>query len=214
MKTNRASIDLIKSFEGLRLHAYKCPAGIWTVGYGHTSAAGPPKVEAGMKITADEAGEILIADLLRYEMAVVISLDKFANENQFAAMVSLCYNIGPGNFKKSSVVRYFNAGQPAKAADAFMLWNKITDPKTGRKIFSRGLDRRRRAERDLFLKPVQNVIPERVQPPSPPVVEDHGLTSIPVEDHQVACRDPQPASDGPMGWAGLIEAFLRLFRGK
>lgn len=166
MKTNSAGIALIKEFEGLYLKAYKCPAGIWTVGYGHTSAAGNPIVRSGLIITADDAGEILVADLLKYEMAVMSSLDKFANENQFAAMVSLCYNVGPGNFKKSSVVRYFNVGQPAKAADAFLLWNKA-----GGKILP-GLTRRRKAERELFIKPVQNVIPERVQPPSPPVVVD------------------------------------------
>ena len=160
MKTNSAGIELIKSFEGLRLKAYKCPAGIYTIGFGHTSAAGNPQVRPGLTITADDAGDILVADLLKYEMAVVGSLDKFANENQFAAMVSLCYNIGPGNFKKSSVVRYFNAGMPAKAADAFLLWNKANG-----KVLP-GLTRRRKAERELFLKPVQNVVAERVQPPS------------------------------------------------
>ena len=171
MKTNSSGIALIKEFEGLRLTAYKCPGDKWTIGYGHTSAAGNPTVTPGMRITADDAGDILVADLPKYEIAVMSSLDKFANENQFAAMVSLCYNIGSANFKKSSVVRYFNAGLSAKAADAFLLWNKANG-----KILP-GLTRRRKAERELFLKPVQNVIAERVQPPSP---DDPGVTPVPL----------------------------------
>lgn len=150
MKTNREGIELIKRFEGLRLTAYLCPANVWTIGYGHTSAAGAPVVKKGMKITKDEAAEILVRDLVKYEVAVMKALTRNPNENQFSAMVSLCYNIGPGAFAKSSVVRKFNAGDASGAAAAFRLWNKA-----GGKVLA-GLVRRREEEIILFSKPYVN----------------------------------------------------------
>jgi lysozyme len=147
MKVNAAGLDLIKSFEGLRLKAYKCSAGVDTIGYGHTSAAGAPVVKAGMKITEQEAEKILARDLGKYEQAVDKAVTVKPTSNQFSAMVSLCYNIGPGNFAGSSVVRRLNAGDVKGAAEAFLLWNKVH----GRALA--GLTRRREAERKLFLTP-------------------------------------------------------------
>jgi lysozyme len=146
MKTNKAGLDLIKSFEGLRLTTYKCSAGVDTIGYGHTSAAGEPKVTPGMKITEKEAEEILARDLGKYEAAVDKAITITPTENQFAAMVSLCYNIGPGNFSSSSVVKKLNAGDVEGAANSFLLWNKAAG-----KVLA-GLTRRREAEKTLFLK--------------------------------------------------------------
>ena len=147
MKVNAAGLDLIKSFEGLRLKAYKCSAGVDTIGYGHTSAAGEPKVTPRMTITAAEAEKILARDLGKYEQAVDKAVTVKPTPNQFAAMVSLCYNIGPGNFAGSSVVRRLNAGDVKGAAEAFLMWNKVH----GRALA--GLTRRREAERKLFLTP-------------------------------------------------------------
>jgi len=147
VKVNAAGLDLIKSFEGLRLKAYKCSAGVDTIGYGHTSAAGEPKVTPRMTITAAEAEKILARDLGKYEQAVDKSVTVKPTPNQFSAMVSLCYNIGPGNFAGSSVVRRLNAGDVKGAAEAFLLWNKVH----GRALA--GLTRRREAERKLFLTP-------------------------------------------------------------
>lgn len=150
MKTNRAAIDLIKVWEGSRLEAYPDPATggePWTIGYGHTSMAGPPKVYKGLKITPQEAADILVADLVQYEMAVTKGLKRNPTDNQFGAMVSLCYNIGPGNFAKSSVLKKFNAGDTTGAADAFRLWNKAAG-----KVM-KGLVNRRESERALFLRP-------------------------------------------------------------
>lgn len=169
MKTNKAGLDLIKHFEGLRLSAYPDPAtggDPWTIGYGHTSMAGEPKVVKGMKITAQEAENILARDLVKYENAVSKVLTRAPNANQFAAMTSLCYNIGPTNFAKSSVVKKFNNHDTTGAADAFLLWNKAAG-----KVLP-GLTRRREEERNLFLTPDSAVIPPKqdpvsVQPPSP-----------------------------------------------
>lgn len=140
MKTSQEGIDLIKRFEGLRLTAYKCPAGVWTIGYGQTG----PNIKQGTTITLEQAEQLLVTSLIQYENAV----DKYAgkaHQNQFDAMVSLCYNIGIGNFSKSSVARLHKAGQYTGAAAAFLLWNKA-----GGKILA-GLVNRRKAERNLYL---------------------------------------------------------------
>jgi lysozyme len=145
MKTASKGLALIKQFEGLRLAAYRDSVGVWTIGYGHTAAAGEPRPRAGMRITKAEAEAILARDLGRYENAVLAALSRPATQDQFDAMVSLCFNIGPGNFTKSSVVRAFNVGEEERAARAFLAWNKA-----GGKILA-GLARRREAEKRLFL---------------------------------------------------------------
>jgi len=146
MKTNQAGVNLIKEFEGFRSKAYKCPAGVLTIGYGHTSAAGTPAVKAGMTISAADGEAILKRDLTKYEAAVSDAITIELTPNQFSACVSLCYNIGPGNFAKSSVARFCNKKQFKQAADAFALWNKA-----GGKVLP-GLVRRRAAEAALFSK--------------------------------------------------------------
>jgi lysozyme len=148
MKTNRAGIELIKAWEGLRTRAYRDAVDVLTIGYGHTSMAGPPIVTEDMRITEDEAGEILVDDLRKFEAAVSKALTRNPNENQFSAMVSLCFNIGPGNFSKSTLVKKFNAGDIQGAADAFRSWRLA-----GGKVLQ-GLVNRREAERQLFLRPV------------------------------------------------------------
>lgn len=162
MKINRAGLDLIKQWEGLKLQAYPDPGTggePWTIGYGTTSAAGVGKITKGMTITEELATEWLLQSLAKYETAVSKALTNFPNENQFSAMVSLCYNIGPGAFPSSSIAKRFNAGDVQGAADAFRLWNKANG-----KVLP-GLVRRREDERALFLKPVEAPVP-------PPVIED------------------------------------------
>lgn len=146
MKTNKEGVALIKEFEGFRSKAYKDAVGVWTIGYGHTSMAGPPEVKRGLTITAAEGEKILKRDLVKYENAVADLLKVEVSSNQFSAMVSLCYNIGPANFKKSSVIRFVNKKQWQNAANAFSLWNKA-----GGRVLP-GLTRRRAAEAALFLK--------------------------------------------------------------
>lgn len=149
MKTGREGLALIKEFEGLRLKAYPDPATggePWTIGYGLTSAAGIITVKPGLTITEKQAEEYLIRALAKYEYAVTKALKRAPTQNQFDAMVSLCYNIGPAAFAGSSVARYFNAGNPDMAAASFLLWIKAgKPPKT-----MPGLKRRREAERQLF----------------------------------------------------------------
>ena len=164
MKTNLAGIELIKAWEGLRTTAYQDSVGVWTIGYGHTSMAGEPKVTPGMRITPDQATAILANDLGKYESAVSSALKRTPTGNQFAAMVSLCFNVGPGNFLKSSVLTRFNAGDMQGAADAFLMWDKA-----GGKVLQ-GLVNRREAERKLFLAASSaDAGIEHPKPETPPV---------------------------------------------
>ena len=123
MKLSDKGRKLLERREGLRLNAYRDTVGIWTIGYGHTSSAGLPKVWKGQTITAEQASSIFSRDLSKYETAVN-SVINSATQDQYDAMVSLCYNIGTGGFTKSTVVRQHNLSNFEKAAKAFLLWNK------------------------------------------------------------------------------------------
>lgn len=142
-QTNKAGLKLIRDFEGLRLKSYRCAAGVWTVGYGHTG----PDVFPNMTITPREANDLLASDLLRFERAVSESVKMKINDNQFSALVSLAFNVGEGNLKKSTLLKHLNAGRYAMAAGEFVKWNKAKG-----KVLD-GLTRRRVAERDLFNTP-------------------------------------------------------------
>ena len=147
MIVNEKAKALIKRFEGKRLRAYRCPAGVLTIGYGHTSAAGLPKVTDGMSITDAEADAIFSHDIELFSAQVAPLIKADVSGNQFGACVSLAYNIGVGAFSKSSVLRFVNQKKFQSAADAFKLWNKA-----GGRVLP-GLTERRAAERELFLKP-------------------------------------------------------------
>lgn len=144
MKTGARGLALIKQFEGWRGVAYRDPVGIWTIGYGHTAMAGPPAPVKGMRISRAEGEEILKRDLATYEAAVNRAVKVRLSQPQFDALVSLCYNIGPGNFQKSSVLRAVNRQDWNDAARRFHLWNKA-----GGRVLP-GLVRRRAAEAALF----------------------------------------------------------------
>ena len=157
MKINDAGLDLIKSFEGLRLDAYKDSVGVWTIGYGTTAMAGvgiEPK--AGMRITEAEAEWYLQKAVNKFGDQIEGSIFVPINENEWAAYLSLSYNIGPGAFKKSSTLRHFNDLNKAKAAQNILLWNKA-----GGEVL-RGLVRRREAEKVLFETLVVDETPENV----------------------------------------------------
>lgn len=139
-QTNDAGIALIKRFEGCELKAYRCPAGVWTVGFGHTG----PDVRAGVVITAARADELLRRDLARFEAGVARLVRVPVTPNQFGALVSFAYNVGLGNLAASSLLRKLNRGDYTGAAGEFGKWTKAA----GRAL--PGLVRRRAAERELF----------------------------------------------------------------
>ena len=139
MKTSPKGIALIKEFEGLRLKAYKCPGGVWTIGYGHTAGVKP-----GMVITEAQAEEYLKADLIAFER-YLNGLGLALNQNQFDALVSFIYNVGTGNFSSSTLLRKVRANpQDNSIMDEFLRW-----------VYSKGrvlpgLQRRRLAEMKLY----------------------------------------------------------------
>lgn len=146
MKTSKNGLSLIKSFEGFSSRPYLCPAGVWTIGYGSTRLAdGSPVTKSTPIVSEEDATKLLEGTLEAYERAVDAAVDVSINQNQFDALVSLCYNIGAGNLSKSTLVRVLNLGNSIKAADEFLRWNKVK----GKPI--KGLTIRREAERKLFL---------------------------------------------------------------
>lgn len=144
---NAASLALIKEFEGFRSQTYFDSVGVPTIGYGTTARAGigvDPK--PGMTCTEAQASAWLQAAVDKFAATIRPRMTREPTPNQFGAMVSLAYNIGPAAFARSSVLRKFNAGDIPGAAASFALWNKA-----GGKVLA-GLVRRRAAEAALFLK--------------------------------------------------------------
>jgi len=138
-KTSPIGINLIKEFEGLRLEAYRCSAGVLTIGYGTTAGVKP-----GQAITAAKAEELLAADLRKFEDTVNTAVAVPLTQGMYDALVSLTYNIGSGAFRASTLLRKLNAKDYAGAAEQFPRWNRA-----GGKVLA-GLTRRREAERKLF----------------------------------------------------------------
>lgn len=143
MKISKQGIELIKKYEGLRLKAYKCPSNIWTIGYGHTK-----NVVKGMYITGKQAESFLKDDLKVFEEAVNSYVKVELNQNQFDALVSFSFNCGTGSLKKSTLLKKLNNKNYEEAANEFLRWNKSNG------IVLEGLVKRRKEERELFLKSI------------------------------------------------------------
>lgn len=138
-------VDFIAGQEGLVLHAYKPVAAekYWTIGYGHYG----PDVHKGQTIDVAKARRLLREDIQFKAADHVRRLVKVPlSQNEFDALVSLCFNIGEGNFAKSTVLSQLNKGRRGRAAAAFVLWVRGAD----RKVLT-GLVTRRNAERRMFL---------------------------------------------------------------
>lgn len=146
----------LKQLEGFRATAYQpVPNDRWTIGYGFTKGVKP-----GDTITLAEADARLIEELRPYEQAVRDGCTVLPNQNQFDAMVLLCFNIGTGGFARSTVLREHNAGNAQAAAQAFALWNKA-----GGKVYA-GLVKRRAQESDLYLTPPTTTPAPTTAPPA------------------------------------------------
>ena len=147
MHINNEGLRLIKNFEGVRLQAYKCPAGVVTIGFGHTGMLNGTPLTMGTTISQAQAEALLKQDLVKYEN-YVNSLKRQFNENEYSALVSFVYNCGLGSLQTLCKNR-----TNKQIAEALLLYNKA-----GGKALA-GLTRRRKAERELFLKPVSNSKP-------------------------------------------------------
>lgn len=139
MKIGKKGLELIKHFEGLELDAYKCPAGVWTIGYGHIK-----DVQPGDAWSESHADYMLEVELEEYEHYVNTAVEVPLSQNQFDALVSWVYNLGPTNFNSSTMLKVLNAGDYSEVGNQMLRWNKA-----GGKVLE-GLTRRRQAEADLF----------------------------------------------------------------
>jgi len=153
MTPSKACYDLIKQFEGFRSKAYLCPAGILTIGFGHTGT----DVLPGMRVTEAQADELLKRDVARFALIVEKALTAKVSQGQFDALVSFCFNTGPGkagvkdglitlkNGNPPSLLRKTNSGDKLGAAAEFDKWTKAN----GQEL--RGLVARREAEQRMYL---------------------------------------------------------------
>ena len=139
MRVSYKGVNLIKQFEGCRLEAYRDPVGIWTIGYGHTEG-----VKQSHKITQHQAEILLEVDLEEFEDYVNEYVTSSLNQNQFDALVSWVYNLGPGNMRNSTMLKVLNEGKYDEVPYQIKRWNKA-----GGQVL-RGLVRRRDAEAELF----------------------------------------------------------------
>ena len=194
MKTSKNGIALIKSFEGCRLKAYQCAAGVWTIGYGHTAG-----VKKGQEITQDQADAFLISDLERYETKVNLYDSKYHwNQNEFDALVSFCYNIG-------NVSCIIGNGRTKYQIGQQMLLYVYAG---GKKLA--GLVRRRNAEYALFMKSA----------PAPEVKQENksysyvvGKTYTTKVDNLVVRKAPSTTA-AKVGYAGLTASAKKHDRDK
>lgn len=149
MKISEKGLNLIKSFEGCRLTAYKCPAGVWTIGWGHTG-----DVTEGKTITQEQADQMLRDDMVAYELKVEKYNGIYGwNQNEFDALTSFAYNVG-------SIDQLTARGTRSREviAEKMLAYNK-----GGGKVLP-GLTRRRKAEQELFLAPVESVAASQQEP--------------------------------------------------
>lgn len=160
------------AFEGFRAKSAQLDDGRWTIGYGHTATA-----REGAEITEADAEALLLYDLIHAAHAVNEHVYAPLNQNQFDALTSFAFNIGPRAFKSSPTVRRLNEGRVLEAALAMELWRKAD--LEGERIVIDALVRRRAAEKALFLRPVDGWVPAPT-PVLPPKMDYDALSLIPL----------------------------------
>ena len=180
MRLSLSARERLKRLEGFRANAYiPVPGDRTTIGYGFTDG-----VKLGDTMTREEADARLVEELRPYEMAVWQGCTREPNQNEFDAMVLLCFNIGPAGFRRSTVLKAHNRGDCQAAARAFGLWNK-----SGGKVYA-GLTKRRAEESALYLTPM------------PDDVSDPPEGAIEAMPQSVDAESPMHAS--PINRAGVV----------
>jgi lysozyme len=145
MEVNKAGKDLIKQFEGCKLKAYKCPAGLDTIGYGNTFYPDGAKVQLGDVITQERANELF--DLIVEDFAKKVKplIKQNLTDNNFSALISFAYNVGIGNLKNSTLLKKVNVNPTDPTIKAeFNKWTRAN------KVVLSGLVKRREAEAKLY----------------------------------------------------------------
>ena len=145
MKLDRNGFELLEELEGLELNAYKCTAGIWTIGLGNTFYEDGSKVKQGDKISKERAYLLFNLISKQFEKAINENVKISISQNQFNALFCFCYNIGITGFKNSTLLRILNTNpNDGNIAKQFLRWNKINGKK------SKGLTNRRIKESSLY----------------------------------------------------------------
>lgn len=185
------AISLIKQYEGLKLTSYQDTGGVWTIGYGTTSINGVP-VQPGQTITEAQANEYLTSHLTTSVSPIINSKTKAPiTQSMYDALCCFTYNLGSGNFSKSTLLKELNAGKYNDAATMFSDWTKDDG------VVLPGLVRRRGSEKDLFLK---NGVPNVSGELTPPVSEttpvdsstsSSGLKTASSQAMTLGFRDPK-----------------------
>ena len=190
MKISDKGLDLIKKQEGYHTRlkdgsckAYVCPAGVWTCGWGCTEG-----VTANTQWTTEEATEALRAEMGKHEGNVHKLVTVPLTQGQFDALVSLCYNIGAGNLKKSNLLRHLNSGDYARAASHFadFKYAKVKGDTArhykvaaGTSVPLAGLVTRRAAETQLFLEAAHvEAMPQKVEPPTSKMTTGEAVAKV------------------------------------
>lgn len=150
MNPSKKCIDLVKKFEGCRLHAYQDIASIWTIGYGSTMYQDGTKIKPGDTITQEQADELLMWELtIKAGSASAFVQGNVINQNMFDALCSFAFNVGVGALQKSTLLKLIRQNpRDAKITDAFLMWNKAKIK--GVMTAVDGLTRRRRSEAALY----------------------------------------------------------------
>lgn len=162
MNMTEEGLSLIREAEGFCANAYRDATGIWTIGYGHTSAAGDPHVSAGQVITRDEGEAIFRRDVEAVAASVRRAVTQAITDAQFSALVSFAYNVGLGNFRSSSVLKALNANELPEVPRRLQLWVKA-----GGKTLP-GLVKRRAAEAALFATEAAPAVQQPARRPDRP----------------------------------------------
>lgn len=190
MKVSLNGIKFIQRHEGTKYHVYLDPVNKPTGGIGHLLTTAERKLfPVGTKLSQAQVDKWFVEDLTRFTKAINKLITVPINQNQFDAMLSLAFNIGEGNFRKSSVLRYTNAKNFQKAADSFKLFNKAT--RNGKKIVLPGLTRRRTEEAKLYLTPV------RIAKSDQPITNDI-LPVQPTAQNAESITPPTPTANTPL----------------
>ena len=146
MKTSEVGLNLIKHYEGYKTKPYRCPAGLWTVGYGHVINDGRVlPANCNRVFLKDEINALLIADLKRFERGVTMYCPVQLTQNQFDALVSFSFNLGLGTLQRSKVRQRINRNNIVGAGEVLLKYN------TARGKVLKGLDLRRKDEYALLM---------------------------------------------------------------
>lgn len=170
MKMSEQGRNALMAREGCILHAYEDSVDVLTIGVGHTAAAGSPVPQPGMKITQKEAEDILARDLVKFENYINDAVHVPLAQNEFDALVSVCFNVGP-KFAQSTAVKLLNKGDRKGAADAILWWNKPPE-----------IVNRRKSEQRQFLTPYKGqnqVAPAQSPAPQPAPVRPVAPLPVP-----------------------------------